>query len=73
MIRIPEALANKKLKAKMLLQVHDELVFEAPDAEVEATIATLKPVMEKAALPAVSLSVPLVVDAGTGSNWAEAH
>jgi DNA polymerase-1 len=73
MIRIPEALAAKKLKAKMLLQVHDELVFEAPDAEVDATIATLKPVMEKAALPAVSLSVPLVVDAGTGGNWAEAH
>jgi len=73
MIRIPEALAAKKLKAKMLLQVHDELVFEAPEAEVEATIATLKPVMEKAALPAVSLSVPLVVDAGTGGNWAEAH
>ena len=73
MIRIPEALAKKKLKAKMLLQVHDELLFEAPEAEVEATIAALKPLMEKAALPAVELSVPLVVDAGTGSNWAEAH
>jgi DNA polymerase-1 len=73
MIRIPEALERKKLKARMLLQVHDELVFEAPEAEVEAAIATLKPVMEKSALPAVSLSVPLVVDAGVGSNWAEAH
>jgi DNA polymerase-1 len=73
MIRIPEALAKKKLGAKMLLQVHDELLFEAPAAEVEATIACLKPVMEKAALPAVELSVPLVVDAGTGGNWAEAH
>ncbi len=73
MIRIPEALAKKKLKARMLLQVHDELLFEAPEAEVEATIAALKPVMEKAALPAVALSVPLVVDAGFGSNWAEAH
>jgi DNA polymerase-1 len=73
MIRIPEALAARKLEAKMLLQVHDELLFEAPEAEVEATIATLKPVMEKAALPAVRLSVPLVVDAGFGDNWAEAH
>jgi DNA polymerase-1 len=73
MIRIPEVLAKKKLKARMLLQVHDELVFEAPEAEVEATVAALKPVMEKAALPALPLSVPLVVDAGVGSNWAEAH
>ena len=73
MIRIPEALERKKLRAKMLLQVHDELLFEAPEAEAEATIAALKPLMEKAALPAVALSVPLVVDAGAGSNWAEAH
>jgi DNA polymerase-1 len=73
MIRIPEALAKKKLGAKMLLQVHDELLFEAPEAEVEATIAALRPVMEKAALPALELSVPLVVDAGAGDNWAEAH
>jgi DNA polymerase-1 len=73
MIRIPEALAAKKLNARMLLQVHDELLFEAPTAEVEATIAALKPVMEKATLPALELSVPLVVDAGSGANWAEAH
>jgi DNA polymerase-1 len=73
MIRIPEVLAKKNLRAKMLLQVHDELLFEAPEAEVEATIAALKPVMEKATLPALQLSVPLVVDAGAGSNWAEAH
>jgi DNA polymerase-1 len=73
MIRIPELLATKKLKARMLLQVHDELLFEAPAAETEATIAALKPAMEKAALPAVELSVPLVVDAGVGDNWAEAH
>ena len=73
MIRIPEALAKTKLKARMLLQVHDELLFEAPEAQVEATIAALKPVMEKASLPALELSVPLVVDAGAGANWAEAH
>jgi DNA polymerase-1 len=73
MVRIPEALASGKLKTRMLLQVHDELLFEAPEAEVEAAIACLKPVMEGAALPAVELAVPLVVDAGYGDNWAEAH
>ncbi len=73
MVRVPGALAKAKLKARMLLQVHDELLFEVPDKEAAATIACLKPVMEKAALPMVALSVPLVVDAGTGKNWAEAH
>ena len=73
MIRMEDALAKKKLKAKMLLQVHDELLFEAPEAEVESTIAALKPVMEKAALPALELSVPLQVDARAANNWDEAH
>ena len=73
MIRIPDVLARKKLKARMLLQVHDELLFEAPENEVEATIEALKPVMERSTLPAVELSVPLVVESGVGSNWAEAH
>jgi DNA polymerase I len=73
MIRMPEALAAKKLKAKMLLQVHDELVFEAPDKEVEALTKVARHVMEKAALPALSLSVPLVVDARAAQNWDEAH
>src|SRR5262249_52357273 len=73
MIRIPEALAKKKLQAKMLLQMHDELLFDTPQPEAEATIAAWRPVMEKAALAAVELSVPLVVDAGVGGNWAEAH
>ncbi len=63
MARVPEALAAKKLKAKMLLQVHDELIFEAPEKEVEKTQAVVKEVMERAALPAISLSVPLTVDA----------
>jgi len=57
----------------MLLQVHDELVFEAPDAEVEATIKVARHVMEQAALPAVHLSVPLQVDARAANNWDEAH
>ncbi len=58
MIRLPGALAAKKFKAKMLLQVHDELVFEAPDAEIEKTSALIRQLMEKAGLPAIQLSVP---------------
>ena len=59
MIRMEDALAKKKLAAQMLLQVHDELVFEVPDAEVERSLPVIKAVMEDAPLPAVSLSVPL--------------
>ena len=71
MIRVPEAIAD--LPAKMLLQVHDELVFEVEDRAVEETIGRVRTIMEKAADPAVELSVPLTVDAGWGDNWAEAH
>ena len=73
MIRVPQALKDEGLKAKMLLQVHDELVLECPKVEAKATCALLKEVMEKAALPAVDLSIPLVVEAGVGANWDEAH
>ncbi|MCP4330439.1 MAG: DNA polymerase I [Alphaproteobacteria bacterium] len=73
MIRVPGALDEVGLGASMLLQVHDELLFEVAADEVEATITAMKQVMEGAALPAVELSVPLVVDAGVGDNWAEAH
>jgi DNA polymerase-1 len=73
MIRVPPALAAKKLNARMLLQVHDELVLEVPDKHVEAAAATVKSVMEKAALPALELSVPLVVEARAAQNWDEAH
>ena len=73
MIRIPAALAQHKLKARMLLQVHDELLFEAPDAEIKQTAAVVKQVMENAALPAREISVPLIADAGIGTNWGEAH
>jgi DNA polymerase-1 len=69
MIRIPDALAEAKLDARMLLQVHDELVFEVPEGQVEATSTVVKKTMESAA----HLSVPLVCDIGVGSNWAEAH
>ncbi|MDP8916332.1 MAG: DNA polymerase I, partial [Pseudomonadota bacterium] len=73
MIRMPAALERAGLRTRMLLQVHDELVFEAPDGEVEAAIAAIRPVMERAADPAVALSVPLVVDARAAKNWDEAH
>lgn len=73
MIRIPKALADRGLAARMLLQVHDELVFEAPADEAEATIEVVTGVMSKAPLPAVALSAPLVVEARAGKNWGEAH
>ncbi|MDB5464685.1 MAG: polA [Phenylobacterium sp.] len=73
MVRMPGALRGAGLKARMLLQVHDELIFEAPEAEAEAVIAVAKRIMEKAPEPAVSLSVPLVVDARAATNWDDAH
>ncbi|MHA3913281.1 DNA polymerase I [Halovulum sp. GXIMD14793] len=71
MIRIPDAIAGSP--ARMLLQVHDELLFEVPEDAVDTTIATVRDVMENAAMPAVKLDVPLTVDAGQGPNWAVAH
>jgi DNA polymerase-1 len=73
MVRMDAALAKAKLNAQMLLQVHDELVFEVPVAEVERTLPVIKKVMEEAPLPALSLSVPLAVDAHAANNWDEAH
>lgn len=71
MVRMTPALAG--LDARMLLQVHDELLFEVAEEDVNATIKTARTVMERAAEPIVNLSVPLVADAGVGQNWAEAH
>ncbi|HWQ85823.1 DNA polymerase I [Brevundimonas sp.] len=73
MIRMPGALVEAGLSTRMLLQVHDELVFEAPEAEAERAIAVIKRTMEGAAEPAVALSVPLVVEARAAGNWDEAH
>lgn len=73
MIRVPAALAKSGGGARMLLQVHDELLFEVPEGEVEATIATVRDVMEGAARPVVDLAVPLVADAGVGDTWDQAH
>ncbi|MBR0672109.1 DNA polymerase I [Neoroseomonas soli] len=69
MVRLPRALKQAGLKARMLLQVHDELVFEVPKDEVEATAAVVKDIMESVA----TLRVPLSVEVGTGHSWAEAH
>ena len=73
MIRMPAALKKKKLSARMLLQVHDELIFEAPKEEADATCALVSEVMTGAPAPAVNLSVQLDVDARAGKNWDEAH
>ena len=69
MINIHKRLRNEDWAGKMLLQVHDELVFDVPKTEVEAFSAMVKNEMENA----FTLAVPLVVDVGTGSNWLEAH
>jgi DNA polymerase-1 len=73
MIRMPEALGAAGVSARMLLQVHDELVFEAMDAEVARTIETASRIMERAAEPVVALAVPLKVEARAAQNWDEAH
>jgi DNA polymerase-1 len=71
MIRMPKAIAD--LPAKMLLQVHDELIFEVEEGAVDGLVDRAREVMENASDPAVKLDVKLVVDAGQGRNWAEAH
>ena len=73
MVRMDGALLNANLSAKMLLQVHDELIFEVPEQEVDETITLVKDVMEQATMPALQMSVPLKVDAQAADNWDEAH
>ncbi len=73
MIRMPDALDKAGLSAKLLLQVHDELIFEVRDAELESCIALVKKVMEDAPKPVLSLRIPLIAEAGYAHNWAEAH
>jgi DNA polymerase-1 len=69
MVKLPAALSAAGLSARMLLQVHDELMFEAPEAEAQATAAIVRDIMQNAAV----LSVPLVVETGIGRSWADAH
>ncbi|MEO0466811.1 MAG: DNA polymerase I [Pseudomonadota bacterium] len=73
MIAMPGALDKAGLNARMLLQVHDELIFEAPEDEAEATLALVRKTMMKAPFPALDLSVPLVVEGEAGPNWAQVH
>ncbi|PWK70656.1 DNA polymerase I [Aminobacter sp. AP02] len=73
MIRMEDALVAANLSARMLLQVHDELIFETVEGEVAATIPVVRHVMENAAMPAASMSVPLHVDANAADSWDEAH
>jgi DNA polymerase-1 len=73
MVRMDAALTQHKLNAQMLLQVHDELVFEVPEGEVAKTLPVVKRVMEDAPMPALALAVPLAVDARAADNWDEAH
>ena len=73
MARIPATLARERLHGRMLLQVHDELLFEAPETEVEHTAEVVRSVMEGACAPHCELSVPLVVETGWARSWDEAH
>ena len=74
MIRMDAALARAKLDSvRMLLQVHDELIFEAPEGDVETAIPVIRRVMENATMPALAMAVPLHVDARAAHNWDEAH
>jgi len=73
MTRMDAALAKKKLNAQMLLQVHDELVFEVPEGKEEDAAAVVRQVMGGAAEPALKLEVPLDVEVGWGPNWGQAH
>ena len=69
MVKLPKALADAGLSATLILQVHDELLFEAPDDEAQATAALAREVMQEAA----KISVPLTVETGIGKNWGDAH
>ena len=73
MVRMEDALQAAGLSARMLLQVHDELIFETAEAEVEATLPVIREIMESAPMPALSMKVPLQVDARAAANWDEAH
>ena len=73
MIRMEGSLKAAGVEAEMLLQVHDELIFEVPEDGVDAAIPVIKTTMETASEPAVRLSVPIQVDAHAASNWDEAH
>ena len=73
MVRLPPALEDKGVDAPMLLQVHDELIFEAREKDVDKATKVICSVMEGACAPVLELNVPLVAEAGSAASWAEAH
>jgi len=73
MINIDKFLEEKKTKSKMILQVHDELLFEMSESEINHLSMDIKKIMENAPLPEVKLDIPLIADIGEGFSWAEAH
>ena len=73
MVRLPAILRDAGLSARMLLQVHDELIFEVAEAEAQQTVQLITKTMEEAPLPVLQLDVPLVAEAGVAKSWAEAH
>ena len=73
MIKVSNYLEKEELKTKMLLQVHDELIFEIPENEISFVPKKIAKIMENASEPILSLSVPLKADIGIGLSWADAH
>ena len=73
MIKIPQVLKRENLSSKMIMQVHDELIFETKDNEIDKTIEIVKNQMSQAHKPVVNLSVDLEVEAASGKNWDQAH
>jgi DNA polymerase-1 len=73
MVKMEAAMSKAGLSARMLLQVHDELIFEVEDGEIEPTLPVVVSTMEQAAMPAIAMRVPLKVDVRAAHNWDEAH
>ena len=73
MINIDKFLEEKKTKSKMILQVHDELLFEMYEPEINYLSMDIKKIMEKASLPEIKLDIPLIAEIGQGFSWSEAH
>ena len=73
MIKVDKFLEEKKTKSKMILQVHDELLFEMYESEINYLSMDIKKIMENAALPEIKLDIPLIAEIGQGFSWSEAH
>jgi DNA polymerase-1 len=73
MIKMPDTISALNLNTKMLLQVHDELIFETAESEIDIALEAIKTTMETAHQPVLSLDVPIIVDGGAADSWAEAH